>query len=285
VQIDLVGDSTAQISALRSGRSQIAFGLSMVDVDGFSHDTQYSLLNAGGLQYPLGVDVTMPPFTDKRVRQALQYAIDRNRINKQVFAGQGKVTDLFWAPGVDVATAKQEQHFGYDPKKAKELIADAGATGAAVPITVVALPEIQSEYEIIANNLTAIGLKPSSVPVDETTFNALQNQAKLGPAFLLLHGQVGFGETTMLNSLPSLRANNPSHFDAPEWQQLRTVYLTSGPSGSPAALSKLTDYMLDQAWSVPIVQAPGKVVISDTVIGVRASKRGALLFGDSWVTK
>lgn len=285
IVIDRVGDSTAQISALRSGRSAVSFGLSIIDAQGFAKDPAYSVLTSGGTQYPLGVDVTQKPFDDVRVRQAIQYAIDRERINQQVFGGAATVSDLFWKPGVAGVNRDKEKHYSYNPEKAKQLLQEAGAVGASIPITVVALPQIQSEYEIIANNLTAVGLVPSPVGVDETTFNSLQNQGKLGPAFLLLHGQVGFGETTMLNSLPSLRANNPSHFDSPRWQELRTALLTAEANQSEQALSQLTDYFLEQAWSVPIVQAPGQVVVAKTVQGVTTSKRGALLFSGAKLTK
>ncbi|WP_188726323.1 ABC transporter substrate-binding protein [Pseudoclavibacter endophyticus] len=280
-----VGDSTAQLSALRSGRSQIGYGLSLVDAQGFASDPQFEVLDGGGIIYVLGVDVNQAPFDDVRVRQAIQYGIDRDRINEQVFAGEATVTNLFWAPGAEGTTEEQANHYAYDPDKARELIEEAGATGASVPITVVSLPATQSEYEIIANNLSEIGLVPSAVPVDETTFNSLQNQGDLGPAFLLLHGQVGFGETTMLNSLPSLRADNPSHFDSPEYQELRGDFLTADTDQSGQALSALTDYLLEQAFAVPIVQAPGKFVVSDSVQGLQISKRGAMLFADASLTK
>ena len=285
IEFDRMTDSTAQISALRSGRSDVTYGLSLLDVKSFADDPAYTITNTGGTQYVFGVDATQAPFDDVRVRQALQFAIDRDRINQQVFAGAATPTDLFWNPGAEGVTEEQEQFYTYDPDKARELLEEAGATGAEVPITVVALPPIQSEYEIIANNLTEVGLKPVAVPVDETTFNSLQNQADLGPAFLLLHGQVGFGETTMLNSLPSLRANNPSHFDTPEYQELRQALLTADADGTPEALSALTDYMLDEAWALPILQAPGQFVTDADVIGVATTKRGAPLYASAAISE
>lgn len=283
VSFQRVGDSTAQLSALRSGRAKIAFGLGLTDTQGFASDPQYQVMDSAGTIYPMGVDVTKEPFDDVRVRQAVQYAIDAERINQQVYADAGTVSDVFWGPSAPGITDEHRDRYNFDVDKAKELIEEAGATGAEVPITVITLPNIQSQYEIIANNLEAIGLKPSAVTVDETTFNSLQNQGNLGPAFLLLHGQVGFGETTMLNSLPSLRANNPSHFDSPEYQRLRQAFLTAQDEESEAALKELTDYMLDEAWSVPILQAPGKVVVAKDLQGVSTTKRGNLLFDQAFL--
>src|SRR5256712_11523558 len=68
------------------------------------------------------------PTADKRVRQAIAYAIDADEIIKGVLDGRG----------VRVATMRPSMHFGYDPSlrpikqdldKAKRLLAEAGVAG------------------------------------------------------------------------------------------------------------------------------------------------------------
>lgn len=286
IEFNRAADSTALLSALRSTAAQVGLALTLVDAQGLASDPAFQVIDSGGTIYPFGVDVNVAPFDDVRVRQALQYAIDRDRINEQVFAGAGTPTDLFWSPTAPGVTEELATHYTYDPDKARELIEEAGATGADVPITVLAQPLLQSEYEIIANNLTEVGLSPRAVPVDEATFNSMQNQGQMGPAFLLLHGQVGFGETTMLNSLPSLRANNPSHFDSPEYQELRNALIAAIDQDEIAtATADLSEYMLEQAWTVPILQARGKIVLTTTVHDVATTKRGYLLFNTAFITE
>lgn len=286
IGVEIVGDSTAQLSAVRSSRAQVAYGLTPTDTQGFANDPQFGLLSGGGVIYALGLDVTAKPFDDVRVRQAVAYAIDRNRINQQIFAKTGTVTNVFWGDKAKGITDDQKNRYAYNLDKAKSLIEEAGATGAAVPITVVTYPVIRSEYEIIANNLTAIGLKPQAVIVDETTFNSLQNQNKLGPAFFVAHGQVGLSETTLLSSLPSLRSkNNPSHFDTPEYTKLQQALLSADAAGSPAALKDLTNYMLDQAFSLPIVQAPNQLIVSKKLHGASITTRGWLRLDQAYLAE
>ncbi|HET7616289.1 MAG TPA: peptide-binding protein, partial [Bacillales bacterium] len=73
----------------------------------------------------LGYNLRNPLFKDKKVRQALTMAIDREKIIKAVVNGQGKVAN---APGSPVSWAFNSNvpKFPYDPEKAKQILADAG---------------------------------------------------------------------------------------------------------------------------------------------------------------
>src|SRR4029434_10224029 len=65
------------------------------------------------------------PFKDKRVRQALYYAIDREAIVKSLFAGTAK---RLHSPGPAGSYGYTEayDHYPYDPEKAKRLLREAG---------------------------------------------------------------------------------------------------------------------------------------------------------------
>jgi ABC-type transport system substrate-binding protein len=68
-----------------------------------------------------------PPFTDKRVRQALYHAIDREAIVKNIFAGTAK---LLHSPGPVGTVGYTEKHdrYAYNPDRARQLLKDAGQT-------------------------------------------------------------------------------------------------------------------------------------------------------------
>ena len=77
----------------------------------------------------LGLD--LPPlefnFSDKRVRQAMYYAIDRRTINDELFGGRNRI--LWNPPGFD-ENIEGLNKFEYDPDKAKALLQEAVAAGA-----------------------------------------------------------------------------------------------------------------------------------------------------------
>jgi peptide/nickel transport system substrate-binding protein len=99
-----------------------------------------------------------PPFDKLEVRQAVNYAIDPDAINRV----QGGSLSPAWTtlpPGVPGYQSDQEDLYPYDLEKAKQLIEDAGAKGAEV--TVWGNPEnpTKQTVEFYADILNSIGLK------------------------------------------------------------------------------------------------------------------------------
>jgi len=78
--------------------------------------------------YYLGFDTTEPPVDNKLVRQALSYAVDRQKLIDTVLKGGQKPAKTFACPGIFGSPAEDPNFVGisYDPEKAKQLLADAG---------------------------------------------------------------------------------------------------------------------------------------------------------------
>lgn len=283
IEVAIIPDPTATIAALRSTRTQIATGLTPRDTLEFTRNPQFEVVETGGTMYPLGVNVGIAPLDNKLVRQAIAYAVDRERINDQVFLGTGTVTDLFWSPSAPGYTDELASHYSYDPEKAKGLIAEAGAEGATIPIVVPAIPSQRSIFEIVQNNLREVGLIPEAVVLDVADFDKRQVAGDLGAAFLLLHGQIGFSSPTLLSSLPSLREGNPSGFWNDDYVALREAMLAATtPEALGEATTALTEYMLDEAYSTVLVQAPGQIVVAAGLEGVETSVRGGLILAGAY---
>lgn len=66
-----------------------------------------------------------PILADKRVRQALQYAVDREKIVNEYFQGKQESAHS-WLPPKHYAYNPDLKKYGYDPKKAAALLEDAG---------------------------------------------------------------------------------------------------------------------------------------------------------------
>ncbi len=75
----------------------------------------------------LGWNADKPIFSDKRVRQAMTHAFDRQRIVENIFVGQGTVTTSPYIPGSPYE-APDIEPWPFDLERARELLAEAGWT-------------------------------------------------------------------------------------------------------------------------------------------------------------
>jgi peptide/nickel transport system substrate-binding protein len=284
IDVAVITDTTAMVNAVRSGRVNYAIGLPGIDVAGFENDPQYALIPTTGSLYPLGMDVTAAPFDNVDVRQAVNFAIDRERIVDQVFGGLAQVSNQFWNPNSPGYDPSLNEVYPYDPEKAKQMIEDAGATGASFEIVVIGFGPNASAAEIVRNNLEAVGLNPTVNVLEIVDFQTAQLAGDLGPMFMPLHG-LGFSPPTLISSFPSLRAGNPSNFDTPEYQELRAALLSASDDEVVPATEDLAAYIADQAFSVPLVYAPGYVVATPNVHGVRPSVRAYADFKSAYFSE
>jgi len=123
------------------------------------------------------------PVADKRVRLALNLALDKEAIMKFVFAGQGVPVPMYpigsygVAGGADAAL----QPYPYDPQKAKQLLAEAGyPNGFETKIYSYVtgdLPEIPRLAEAVADYLGKVGVKAKITAIDRAALST-KRQAK-----------------------------------------------------------------------------------------------------------
>ena len=112
------------------------------------------------------------PTSDKRVRQALNLAIDKEAIMKFVFAGQGVPVAMYPIGSYGVAGGADPtlEPYPYDPEKAKRLLAEAGyPNGFETRIyayVTADLPELHRLAEAVADYLAKVGVKAQITPMD-----------------------------------------------------------------------------------------------------------------------
>jgi peptide/nickel transport system substrate-binding protein len=75
----------------------------------------------------INLKIENPILADLRVRQALLYALDRKMLVERLFDGKQLVADS-WVNPLDSNFSHDTPHYGYDPGKARALLAEAGWT-------------------------------------------------------------------------------------------------------------------------------------------------------------
>ncbi len=97
-------------------------------VGAFEHDPRFDLYPSPAPQYAyVGWNLRRPMFQDVKVRQALAHAVNVEAMIKYLLYGYGTQSTGIFPPQMWFFN-DQVQPFGYDPERARELLADAGWT-------------------------------------------------------------------------------------------------------------------------------------------------------------
>ena len=122
----LLSDAAARVTAMQSGRVQAMEDVPSLDIDGLE------VQGHGGIRPVLrhalpDVQLRQGPVRQQEVRQALHYGLDKESIIKKALFGNAKAASSYFQEGhPDYVKAKNV--YGYDPKKAEDLLKEAGVT-------------------------------------------------------------------------------------------------------------------------------------------------------------
>lgn len=173
LEITVVSQETARLQALQSGTVDIAVGLGpysrpvLKSIGGrLVDETSTSIL---GLAFVTTQKDS--PIRDRRVRQALNFAINRNAIITSLYggitepAGQVVIPQAF---GFDASLPP----YDYDPDRAIALLSEAGyPDGFDFPIEVQAAMggSVSAVYQQVAIDLSRVGVRVELIPISTVT--------------------------------------------------------------------------------------------------------------------
>lgn len=107
---------------------------------------------------------TVPELADPMVREALQYAVDRDALVEVIEAGIGSVTNQLYSDPNSPWHIADLKEYSYDPAKARALLDEAGVKTLEVDIPVAFI--FGKRSQALAGLLQNVGIKANLVPVD-----------------------------------------------------------------------------------------------------------------------
>jgi peptide/nickel transport system substrate-binding protein len=245
-------DPSSVIAAVQTGSLDVA------TITG----TQVAQAKAAGLDVDVidsltvnQVDVqsTLGPLTDRRVVDALKFAVDRKAILDVTNGGVGSVAYQPFPQGYVAYDPALDGVYAYDPAKAKSMLAAAGYQPGSLNLTVTVNSLARSTAELVQQQLQAVGVNATIkvVPPGSSTW---QQEVYLGrKAQFALDGTVGrespvqnlgvvYGPTGLMNTskqaspefLAALDTVRETPLEAPNYAGVLQQAVALGVQQSPS---------------------------------------------------
>jgi len=165
-------DST-QVAKLKSGGVEAVYPLPSDLVDTVKSDPKLDISqNPGIYLYYIAFNTQKKEFSDVRVRQAINYAVDRNLWLKVGFAGMGSPSTSPLPKNVQFYQKQSTPDYSYNIAKAKELMKEAGyEKGFDVEMWSSNKTDRIRSAQFLKQQLSLIGVRVKLVPMDSGTLN------------------------------------------------------------------------------------------------------------------
>ncbi len=204
ITITSIPDDNARLNAFRSGQlDMLAVSLGQAnEVDkmgsGF-RNYEYPAI----APYSVFLNVDKPGLTDPKVRQALNFAIDREGMNQALTNGLCQPNDQPMPASKDGYLDSPSVAYDYNPDEAKRLLAEAGASNAELELTVGAVISPQRQMaEAVKSQLEAVGVKVNLVAGDYTELASRYSAGRSG-SWLSVRNPSGDSAQTLANNYTS----------------------------------------------------------------------------------
>lgn len=154
-----VTESATRVAMVQSGDAQMIWPVPAENVDALKGDSNVVLGSEDGIvvRY-LMMNNQKGPLADVKVRQAINYAIDKDAYVAVVKNGYASVAKSVIGPAVQYY--KENDPYAYDPEKAKALLKEAGyADGFNTSIMFANTTANQKQCEFLKQQLEQVGIK------------------------------------------------------------------------------------------------------------------------------
>ena len=260
VEFYIMTDSAAVISALQSGTLDIA---SVSADDAAVLEGQFDIYNSPqNMVQIFAMNNSVAPFDDVRVRQAINYAIDKDQIIDSVFGGYATKLYTNFSPVMGVYYNEElEGSYDTDVEKAKELLKEAGYEDGFT-FTITAPANYQAHIDtaqIIAQQLQQVGITANIETMEWATWlEDVYGNAQYEATIVGLTGKLD--PDAVLGRFKTTYPKNFFKFSNEEYDQLITSALTEQDEQTRIDDYKRCQEILTEQAAAAFISDPNLVV-------------------------
>lgn len=271
VVVKVLPNPNTALSAVRSGQVDVISG-DLTQVVDAAEDAGLDIASAHNPFWGLAIadraGDLIPALGDPRVRQALNYAVDRESITEALFGKWGEPTDQIVLPGMQ--GYNDRSFYEYDPDKAKQLLAEAGyPDGFELPV--LSIETFSLMTQAIADDFSKIGVEVKIVNRGDATAYATDLQSGKFPAYAIGYGTMPpylLGQRLFLSDAGMFNPLKSSDAQIQEWF---TEAARSTGVAQDALYQKTIARLAEEGWFVPVSFVSLFTISSPDVAGVKMS--------------
>jgi peptide/nickel transport system substrate-binding protein len=188
-----VPEATTRALMLKTGEADISYVLDGPDADAIRHSPGMQVVASKHASI-FWIEFTeqwdpKSPWHGKRLRQAVNLALDRQRINEAACLGFCPPAGVIVPRVMDFAL--QVEPPPYDPQKSKQLLAEDGYPNGFDAGDFAAIPGFPTVAEAVVNDLNAVGIRVKLRQMERAAFYAAWQEKKLRGLFMTAVGNSG----------------------------------------------------------------------------------------------
>lgn len=200
-------DESVRYQKLKAGECHFVTLPSILDLKNMEANPKMKVMSQEGLNLGyIGMNVTKKPFDNKLVRQAINYALNRQSYLDAIYFGTAILASNPVPPAL-WSYDKTLKNYEYNPEKAKALLKQAGFQNGfetslwTLPVTRPYNPNGKKMGEMIQSDLAKVGIKLKLISYDWPTFT---QKSRTGEQEMIMYGWTGNNDPdTFLNDLLS----------------------------------------------------------------------------------
>jgi peptide/nickel transport system substrate-binding protein len=268
-------DPNAALAAMKTGQIDVVQRAAMNTVQAAAA-AGFKIVDSPGLVYKLWfLDLggkLVSALADVRVRQALNYAVDRGTIAKALYGPGATTTSNPFTPGQGEVPRRIDNYFSYNPGKARSLLAAAGYPNGFTFKAVALGPWAGSVQagnlcEAIAQNLAAVGVTMEvTTPTTDVDWGNEFGSAKYSAVCIPSNMEPSY-YWYGLGFKPGAGFNQHG-FDDPVIDKLWLKGERADPKSGARYWRQLATRWITRAYWIPVVEQPLYTYVSKRVGGV-----------------
>jgi peptide/nickel transport system substrate-binding protein len=291
IVMSVITDPQAMVTRFEGGTLDVAYNYPVRDFIRLRNDRNYTPItfSAGNFSC-FGINCQMPPWDNKKARQALLYAVDRVRWANTVQQGLEFPSTLPWPKTSPAYEDAKANAFQFDLDKAAAMLKAAGVTGTLNEDVIMqnSNAQLTSFAQILQGDFAKLGITLSLKPQEQAAYLDVVNNWKYKGFWL---GGGSFAQLDPATSFTKSRAlsvtGNSSAFTSPVNAAAAELVGRATSEPDPAKrkqiYSDLNDMLLDEVYIINLSPTTNRLITTSKVMGVNATLHSAQKWWEAWL--